>query len=141
MKETFGSLPDADHDVKLKVAEASVSYLRSMTNANAVMVDGISDSDANRRLWKEYAFEAYDLLKEVHKSRPDDPHVHVLMAEVRSLRISLVGWSGGWLYALLVGTGSLCYSSRMDLTRTNFDSPYRRHSPTERAVRVSSRRP
>ena len=70
--------------MKLKVAEASVSFLRTATNANAVMVDGISDSDENRRLWKEYAFEAYDLLKEVHKARPDDPHVHVLMAEVRS---------------------------------------------------------
>lgn len=82
LKETFGNLPDVDHDVKLKVAKASVSYLRTATNANAVMVDGISDCEENRRLWREYAYEAYDLLKDVHKARPDDPHVHVLMAEV-----------------------------------------------------------
>ena len=59
-----------------------MSYLRTSTNANAVMIDGISDSEANRKLWKEYAFEAYDLLKAVHQARPDDPHIHVLMAEV-----------------------------------------------------------
>lgn len=45
--------------------------------------DGISDSEENRRLWREFAYEAYDLLQEVHRARPDDPHVHVLMAEVR----------------------------------------------------------
>lgn len=78
--------------MKLKVAEASVSYLRTATNANAVMVDGISDSDENRRLWKEYASEAYDLLKEVHKARPDDPHVHVLMAEVCPCLPVFGGW-------------------------------------------------
>lgn len=65
------------------MAEASVSYLRTSTNANAVMVDGISDSEENRRLWKEFAFEAYDLLQDVHKAQPDDAHVHILMAEVR----------------------------------------------------------
>lgn len=83
LKELVAEEPE-DHTVKLKMAEASVSFLRTATNANAVMVDGISDSEANRQLWKEFAFEAYDLLQEVHKARPDDPHVHVLMAEVRA---------------------------------------------------------
>lgn len=87
--------------MKLKVAEASVSFLRTATNANAVMVDGISDSDENRRLWKEYAFEAYDLLKEVHKARPDDPHVHVLMAEAYTYRTS----SKGIVKAAVTGDG------------------------------------
>lgn len=83
LKELCAQEP-GDHTLKLKVAEASVSYLRTTTNANAVMVDGISDSEENRRLWREYAFEAYDLLRDVHKTRPDDPHVNVLIAEVRS---------------------------------------------------------
>jgi len=96
-------LPPPPHSpsLKLKLANASVSLLRSLTNANAVLIDGISDSEANRKLWKQYAFTAYDLLKDLHKQQPDNPQIHVLMTEAYTYRTS----SKGILKAAVTGDG------------------------------------
>ena len=99
-KALLAANPTSDA-LKLKLADASVSLLRSLTNANAVLIDGISDSEANRQLWKEYAFEAYDLLKALHKARPNDAKVHVLMTEAYTYRTS----SKGILKAAVTGDG------------------------------------
>lgn len=56
-----------------------------------MLIDGISDSNENRRLWGQYAPEAYDLLRELHKVQPDDARVHVLMAEAFTYRTSSKG--------------------------------------------------
>lgn len=93
--------PQHSASLKLKLADASVSLLRSLTNANAVLIDGISDSEANRKLWKQYAFTAYDLLKDLHKSQPDNPQIHVLMTEAYTYRTS----SKGILKAAVTGDG------------------------------------
>lgn len=50
-----------------QLAEASVLFLRAATNANAVLIDGISDSPENRAIWREYAPPAYSILKEFNE--------------------------------------------------------------------------
>ena len=50
-----------------QVAEASVFLMRTLTDANAVKIDGISDGPENVKVWKQYAPEAYTLLKDLHK--------------------------------------------------------------------------
>lgn len=75
--------------------------LRSLTNANAVLIDGVSDSKENRKLWKAYAFEAYDILKELHAQEPQNARIHVLMTEAYTYRTS----SKGILKAAVTGDG------------------------------------
>lgn len=93
---------------EFKMAEYAVRYLRAMTNANAVMVDGLSESKENVKLWKTYAPDAYTILKKYYKKQAKEiknntslANVHLLMAEAFTYSTS----SKGILKAAVSGDG------------------------------------
>jgi hypothetical protein len=62
--------------VPLQYAESAVCLMRSLTAANAITIEGTSDSPANRQTWRTYAPEAHRILTALHKvSRRQSPSV------------------------------------------------------------------
>ena len=93
---------DPNNDtLKFKTAEAAVSLLRTLTNANSVTLRGTMDSPENIKLWKQYSPEAYTLLKQLHKAKPQDAQIHVLMTEAYTYQTS----SKGIIKAAITGDG------------------------------------
>lgn len=84
-----------------QTAEAAVALLRTETNANSLTLKGTMDTTENIKLWKAYAPEAYTLLKELHKTKPQDAKIHVLMTEAYTYQTS----AAGILKAAVTGAG------------------------------------
>lgn len=59
-------------DLQLKTADALNCIMRTRGNGNLVLIDGLSDTPAHKKIWAKYAPEAWDLAQKGYKQRPND---------------------------------------------------------------------
>jgi hypothetical protein len=70
-----------DLDLQLKLATALNAVMRAKTQGNLALVDGTSDTPANKKVWAELGKRANDLMTTVQKARPKDVEVALQAAE------------------------------------------------------------
>jgi len=46
--------------------DSAVRLMRTLTNSNAILIDGTSDTPQHIAIWKDYASEAHDIAKDLY---------------------------------------------------------------------------
>lgn len=70
-----------DVDLSLKLCTALNAVMRAKTAGNLALVNGTSDTPANKRVWGELGKRANDLCASVQKARPKDLETALQVAE------------------------------------------------------------
>lgn len=68
-------------DVKLELADAINMEIRIRTNANSLVIEGVQDSPAFKKIWRTLGSESYALAKEARKEYPSSVKVLAVYAD------------------------------------------------------------
>lgn len=68
-------------DLKLKIAKSLNLIMRIRTNNNTILIEGASDTPANKKIWQKYSSDAYKYAAEVYKAKPNDRDALAVYAE------------------------------------------------------------
>ena len=68
-------------DIKLELAEAINMEVRIRTNANSLVLEGVQDSPAFKKIWRTMGGESYALASEARKAYPRDIKVLAVYAD------------------------------------------------------------
>lgn len=82
--ELYKSALDKDPtnvDLMLKRADALNGVMRARTNGNALLFDGLSDSEKHKKIWRQDAPEALALAEKVVKARPKSKKARTVVAD------------------------------------------------------------
>ncbi len=80
-----------DLDLQLKLCTALNAVMRAKTAGNLALVNGTSDTPANKRLWGQHGKRAHDLCSAVQKARPKDLETSLQVAEAYMYLSSSMG--------------------------------------------------
>ena len=61
-------------DLQIATADAINCVMRIKTNGNSLLIEGTSDTSANKRFWSKWGKEAVDLAKAGYDQKPNDAH-------------------------------------------------------------------
>lgn len=81
-KKELEKKPSNEVELKLKAAEALLSYMRKKSNGNGIKADGNTcDTKENRTMWRTHGPVAMRLLEDIKSTKGKEPLYHFLYAE------------------------------------------------------------
>lgn len=104
--------PD-DTDLQLKLADALNTIMRIKTNGNTLVIDGLLDTDANKRVWSKYGTRALALAQKVKDQRPTD----IIPAAVLADSYMFLSSTKGIISAALSGAASVFKTNAATITK------------------------
>lgn len=80
-----------DLDLSLKLCTSLNAVMRAKTQGNLALVNGTSDTPANKRIWSEHGKRSHELCSAVQKARPKDLETALQTAEAYMYLSSSMG--------------------------------------------------